>query len=138
MQFNETTIANFYSDVIDRIAAADPADSTGFRKRHLQARRFRALNDQIQESGRKKNMEGALRFADKTLAEGGLEINETQQIMKTRAVIFDVMKKHPEAFKALEEARAFAPDGPNIPNIETCRKSLERSAARAAESEKVK
>ena len=73
-----------------------------------------------------------------TLAEGGFEIHETEQNMKTRAVTFDVMKKYPEAFKALEEAVAIAPDSTNIPDIANYRISLERSAARAAERERAK
>ena len=61
-------------------------------------------------------------MVEKALKEGGFAPDDTQQIMIIRAIIFEQQKKFDEAFKALDEAKAFAPDsekGVNTARIKT-------------------
>jgi hypothetical protein len=53
-------------------------------------------------------------------------------MMMTRAVIFAQQQKFDEALKAVDEAKAFAPDSPMIPGIDGFRKRLEEGKEKAA------
>jgi hypothetical protein len=78
-------------------------------------------------------MDGALKLVDETLAAGGFETEETLQLMMTRAVILAQEDKIAEALKAVDDAKAFAPDSPMIPGIDQFRKRLEDSAKKPAD-----
>jgi thioredoxin-related protein len=133
MNLSEAAVAGFYADVVKRIKAADPEDVTGFGKKAAAAGRLKAFQEQLQELAGNKDMDGALKLVDKTLAEGGFETNETLQMMMTRAVILAEQDKLPEALKAIDEAKAFAPESPMIPGIEQFRKRLEEAAKKPAD-----
>ena len=79
-------------------------------------------------------MDGALVLVDKTLKEGGFETNDTLQIMMTRAMIFAQQQKLDDAIKAVDAAKAFAPDSPMMPGIDGFRKRLEENKQKAAET----
>jgi thioredoxin-related protein len=133
MKLSDAMVAGFYSDVVERIKAADPDDSTGFTKRAAAAGRLKAFQKELQGLAGKKDMDGALNLVDKTLAEGGFETDETLQLMMTRAVILAQQEKLPEALKAIDAAKAFAPESPMIPGIDQFRKRLEEAAAKPAD-----
>ena len=133
MQLSEASVSAFYGDVVERIKAADPEDATGFSKKAAAAGRLKAFQEQLQELAGKKDMEGALKLVDKTIAEGGFETEETLQMMMTRAVIFAELEKFPEALKAIDDAKAFAPESPMIPGIDKFRKRLEEAAKKPAD-----
>ena len=78
-------------------------------------------------------MDGALALVDKTLKEGGFETDATLQIMMTRAVILAQQKKLDEALKAVDEAKAFAPDSPMMPSIDGSGNAWKRSRKKASE-----
>ena len=109
-----------------RIKAADPKDETGFGKKAARPRASQGdFQEELQELAGKQDMDGALTLVDKTLKEGGFETDETLQMMMTRAVILAQQEKFDEALKAIDDAKAFAPDSPMIPGIEQFRKRLE-------------
>jgi thioredoxin-related protein len=133
MNLSEAAVAGFYADVVKRIKAADPEDATGFGKKAAAAGRLKAFQEQLQDLARNKDMDGALKLVDKTLAEGGFETNETLQMMMTRAVILAEQDKLAEALKAIDDAKAFAPESPMIPGIDQFRKRLEQAATKPAD-----
>ncbi len=126
-------IANFYGGIGGEIQAADPDDTTGFAKKAAAAKRLEAFQSALEELGGKQDMAGALALVDKTLKEGGFATEETLQIMMTRAVILAQQEKPAEALKAVDEAKAFAPDSPLMPGIDEFRNRLEDGVKKAAE-----
>jgi thioredoxin-related protein len=135
MGLSEASISSFYADVIERIKSADPDDTTGFNKKAAAAGRLKAFQDQLQQLAGKQDMDGAMKLVDATLAEGGFGKEETLQLMMTRAVILAQQLKMTEALKAVDEAKAFAPDSPMIEGIDQFRKQLEQAAQKPAEGE---
>jgi thioredoxin-related protein len=133
MNLSDAMVAGFYADVVERIKAADPQDSTGFSKKAAAAGRLKEFQSQLQEVAGKQDMDGAIKLVDKTLAEGGFQTEETLQLMMTRAVILAQQEKITEALKAVDDAKAFAPESPMIPGIEQFRKRLEESAKKPAD-----
>ena len=128
MQLEDKMIAAFYGDVIQRIKEADPDDSTGFTKKAATAGRLEAFKSELEKLGSKQDMDGALKLVDQTLKEGGFETEDTLQIMMMRAVIYAQQEKFDEAIKAVDAAKAYAPDHGMIPGINDFRKRLEGAA----------
>jgi thioredoxin-related protein len=133
MKLSDAAITAFYADIVERIKAADPEDATGFSRKAAAAGRLKAFQDQLRALAAKKDMDGALKLVDETLAAGGFETEETLQLMMTRAVILAQEDKIAEALKAVDDAKAFAPDSPMIPGIDQFRKRLEDSAKKPAD-----
>jgi thioredoxin-related protein len=136
MKLEDAVVANFYGDIAGQITAADPKDETGFAKKAATKKRLADFQTSLQELAGKQDMDGALALVDKTLKEGGFESEDTLQIMMTRAVILAQQKKMDEAIKAVDAAKAFAPDSPMIPGIEGFRKRLEDGKKKAGEAPK--
>jgi thioredoxin-related protein len=134
MKLPEEVVANFYGDIATQIKTADPTDETGFGKKAASKQRLNDFQKALQELGGKQDMDGALTLVEKTLKEGGFEPEQTLQIMMTRAVIFAQQGKFDDALKAVDEAKAFAPDSPMLPGIDGFRKRLEDSKKKAAEA----
>jgi thioredoxin-related protein len=111
MALDDDIVANFYGDVAGQITAADPKDETGFAAKISAKNRFADFHDQLQSFGQKQDHDGALGLVDKTLKEGGLGKDETQQVMLIRAAILAEQKKFDEALKAADEAKVFYPEG---------------------------
>ena len=110
MGLENNMVQEFYGDVAEQIKAADPKDETGFAKAAALKVRLATFQSELGACARKSDHDGALALVDKTLKEGGFGTEDTQQIMITRAMIFAQQKKYDEAFKAVDEAKAFAPD----------------------------
>ncbi len=110
MGLDDTMIANFYGDVAEQIKAADPKDETGFAKAAAAKVRLATYQSELGACAQKKDHDGALALVAKTLKEGGFSTEDTQQMMIIRGVIFEQQKKFDEASKALDDAKAFAPD----------------------------
>jgi len=131
MGLDDAMVVNFYGETIAQIKAADPKDETGFAKKAATKQRLAEFKNGLEEFAGKGDMDGALGLVDKTLKEGGFPTEETLQIMMTRAVIFAQQEKFDDALKAVDEAKAFAPDSPMIPGIDGFRKRLEEGKAKA-------
>lgn len=129
MKLDEKVVANFYGDIAEQILAADPKDETGFAKKAESGKRLEDFQKSLQEFGTKRDHDGALALVDKTLKEGGFDTESTLQIMMTRSAIYASTGKFDEALKAVDEAKAFAPDSPMAPMIDQFRKRLEQGKA---------
>lgn len=125
MGLDDGLVANFYGTVAEQIKAADPKDETGFNKKAEAKQRLQAFQMELQKVAQDGDMDAALVLVDKTLKEGGFGKEETLQIMMTRAMIFAQQKKFDDALKAVDEAKAFAPDSPMIEGIDGFRARLE-------------
>ncbi len=134
MKLEDGMIASFYGNIAEQIKAADPKDETGFGKKAAAKKRMQDFQSALQELAGKMDMDGALAFVDKTLKEGGFETEETLQIMMTRAMIYAQLQKIDEALKAIDEAKAFAPDSPMIAGIDGFRKRIEDGKKKAEEA----
>jgi thioredoxin-related protein len=132
MELDETVVANFYGDIAEQIRAADPKDETGFAKKADAGKRLEGFQKSLQEFGAKRDHEGAMALVEKTLKEGGFDADVTMQIMMTRAAILATSAKFDEALKAVDEAKAFAPDSKMAPMIDQFRKRLEQGKEEAA------
>ena len=132
MKVDEKVVANFYGDIAAQIRAADPKDETGFAKKAESGKRIEEFQNSLQEFGAKRDHEGALALVDKTLKEGGFDTESTLQIMMTRSAIYASTGKFDEALKAVDEAKAFAPDSKMAPMIDQFRKRLEQGKEESA------
>lgn len=110
MGLEDEMISNFYGDVAEQIKAADPKDETGFSKASGVKVRLAAIQSELSICAKKNDHEGALAVMEKALKEGGFDTEETQKMMITRAMILGKLKKFDEAIKAMDEAKAVAPD----------------------------
>jgi thioredoxin-related protein len=129
MKLEETMVANFYGDVVDRIKESDPDDVSGFAKKAADAGRIKVFQEELQEFANKQDMEGAMALVDKTLKEGGFGPEDTLQLMMVRALIFAQQGKIDDAIKTVDEAKALAPaDSKLIPGIDDFRKRLEEAS----------
>jgi thioredoxin-related protein len=131
MKLDEKVVANFYGDIAEQIRAADPKDETGFAKKAESGKRLEEFQKSLQELGAKRDHDGALALVEKTLKEGGFDTEVTIQLMMTRAAILASSEKFDEALKAVDEAKAFAPDSKMAPMIEQFRKRLEQGKEEA-------
>jgi thioredoxin-related protein len=136
LELSESTVSNHYPDVVEQIKAADPEDTTGFAKNLANRQRIADFQNELQALAEKQDMAGAMALVNKTLADGGFETEETLQLMMTRAIIFAEQGKFDEALKAVDAAKAFAPESPLIPGIEQFRERLEESSKKKDEGEK--
>jgi hypothetical protein len=68
---------------------------------------------------------------EKTLKEGGFETEDALQMMMIRASIFAQQNKFDDALKAIDDAKAFAPDSPMVSGIDDFRKRLEDGKKKA-------
>ncbi len=132
MGLEDTMVSNFYGDVVEQIKASDSKDETGFAKKAAAKERLETFQKELGGFAQKRDFDGALGVVDKTLKEGGFETEETQQLMATRATIFAQQKKFDEALKALDEAKAFAPDSRLASGLDTFKKRLEEAKSKAA------
>jgi hypothetical protein len=127
MDLDDQMVSAFYGGIVDQIKVADPDDTTGFTKKAAAKERLANFQKELQGLAQNKNMDGAMALVDKTIAEGGFGTDETLQLMMTRAVIFAQQDKIDEALKAIDDAKAFAPDSPMIPGIDQFRSRLEKA-----------
>ncbi|MES2658374.1 MAG: thioredoxin family protein [Verrucomicrobiota bacterium] len=124
MDLTDSMVSNFYGDVVEQIKAADPKDETDFNKAIEGKARIAKFQAELGAFGANKDFDGALGLVDKTLKDGGFGVEETQQLMMTKAMILAQQKKFDEAIKAVDEAKAVAPDSKMNEGIDGFRKRL--------------
>jgi hypothetical protein len=134
MGLEDGAVSTFYGNITEQIKEADPEDESGFAKKAAAKQRVEEFQSTLQGFAAKQDMDGALEFVDKTLKEGGFEPEETLQMMMTRAVIFAQQQKFDESLKAIDEAKAFAPDSPMMEGIDGFRERIEGEKKKAAEA----
>jgi len=132
MDLQDAMVSNFYGDVVEQIKASDPKDETGFAKAAAERLRFGKFQEELGGFAQKRDFDGALGLIEKALKEGGFGTKETQETMMIRASILAQQKKLDEAIKAVDEAKAFAPDSEMAAGIDGFKKRLEEAKAKAA------
>ena len=105
----ENLIASSYANVIEEIKKADPKDETGFLKKQAAQAKLQDFEKGLEAFAEKEDHKGALAYTDKALKEGGFEGEAKQQLAMVRAQILVEMKQFDDAIKALDEAKAIAP-----------------------------
>jgi thioredoxin-related protein len=138
MTLTDGQIANFYGDISEQIKAADPKDETGFGKRSATKARLAKFEADLGGFAQKKDMDGALGVVNAALKEGGFEVQETQKMIMTKAMIYAQQKKFDEAIVALDEAKATAPGSKMNTGIDGMKKRLleEKEKASAPKEDK--
>ena len=131
MNLGDEVEASFYGDIISQIKAADPEDQSGFLKKEVATKRMADFKKSLQVLGGKQDLDGALALVEKTLKEGGFETEDALQMMMIRASIFAQQNKFDDALKAIDDAKAFAPDSPMVSGIDDFRKRLEDGKKKA-------
>ncbi len=134
MGLEDSMVQNLYGDVVEQIKAADPKDETGFGKAAATKARFAKFQSELGALAQKGDHDGALALVDKTLKEGGFEAAVAQQLIMTRAMIFAQQEKFDDALKAVEEAKAVAPDSELSARIEGFKARLEEGKKKAGEA----
>ena len=134
MKLDEKVVSNFYGDIADQIKAADPKDESGFGKKAAAKKRMADFQEDLQVFATNKDMDGALALVEKALKEGGFQPEETVEIMMTRAVILAMQNKVDDAIKAVDETKKFAPESPQMANINNFRKKLVEAKNKPADA----
>jgi len=129
MDLEDATVTSFYGDVVKDIKAADPKDETGFTKQIEDKGKLAKFEEDLNAFAEKQDHEGALAFVDKTIKEGGFTGETKQEIMATKAMIYAHIKKYDEAIKAVDEAKAVAPDSELGKNIDGFKAKLQEMKA---------
>lgn len=110
MDLEDETVGNFYGDIVEQIKKADPKDETGFVKNLEAKAKYAKFEEDLNAFAEKDDHESALKFVEKTLSEGGFEGELKQQVALTKVMILAHVKKYDEAIKAVDAAKAIAPD----------------------------
>jgi len=110
MELEDATVNGFYGDIVEKIKKADPKDESGFVKQLEMKAKLAKFEEDLNGYAEKDDPEGALKFVEKTLAEGGFEGESKQQIALTKAMILAHQKKFDDAIKAVDAAKAIAPE----------------------------
>jgi thioredoxin-related protein len=133
MELEDAAVAEFYPDVVDQIKAADPKDETGYAKKLETKAKFAAYEQELNGLASKQDHDGALALVDKSAAE--FEGEQKQQIVATKGMILARMKKYDEAIKALDEAKAIAPDSQLGGQLDSIKTQLEAMKSKPAGEE---
>ncbi|MEK7951390.1 thioredoxin family protein [Luteolibacter soli] len=130
MELEDEMVAAFYPTVVDQIKSSDPKDETGFGKKLAAKQKFAAFEEELNGFAAKKDHEGALAFVEKSAGE--FEGDQKQQIVATKAMIYAQMGKFDEAIKAIDEAKAVAPDSEMAGQFDGFKKQLEMAKEKKA------
>jgi hypothetical protein len=96
--------------VVDQIKAADPKDETGYGKKLVVTAKFVDFYTEFQGLLAKQDFAGAIAFIEKSAASGDFEVETKQEVIQSKIWTFICMKKFDDAIKAVEEAKAVAPE----------------------------
>lgn len=110
MKLEDLVVARCYPDVVDQIKAADPKDETGYGKKLLAKAKLVDFQTEFQGLLAKQDFAGAIAFIEKSAASGDFEVETKQEVIQSKIWTFICMKKFDDAIKAVEEAKAVAPE----------------------------
>jgi thioredoxin-related protein len=132
----DMAVSNFYPTVVSQIKEADPKDETGYAKKLAAKTQMADFEKGLQEFGQKQDMEGALAYVEKTLADGKFEGENKQKVLLMKVSILANSGKFDEALKFLDEAKAAAPDSELAGQLDGFKAQLEQAKAGDAGEEK--
>ena len=125
MELEDETVSGFYGDIVEKIKKADPKDESGFAKQLEMKSKLAKFEEELNGYAEKDDTEGALKFVEKTLAEGGFEGEAKQQVALTKAMVLAHQKKFDDAIKAVDAAKAIAPESEIGKQTEMMKQRLE-------------
>lgn len=138
MELEDAAVASFYPDVVDQIKAADPKDETGYAKKLAAKAKFAEFEGGLQAFAAKQDMEGALAYVEKALAEGSFEGENKQQVLLIKLSILATTGKFDEALKLVDEAKAAAPESEMAGQMDAIKGRIEQAKAQAGAKEEEK
>ena len=137
MKLEDLAVARCYPDVVDQIKAADPKDETGYGKKLATKAKWADFQTGFSGLLAKQDTAGALAFIEKSAASGDFEGEAKLQVIASKIAVLFRMKKFDDAIKALEEAKAAAPESEGARNIDKYWKpEIEKAKAGAKGEEK--
>lgn len=136
MELEDATIAKQYPDEIEQIKAADPKGETGYVKKLAAIAKYAAFETEMSAFFEKRDMEGALAFVGKAIASGEYQGETQQKMILTKASVLASLRKFDEAIKAIDEAKAVAPDSEMAGELEGFKAEIEE--ARGEDTDKLK
>ncbi|WP_265594600.1 thioredoxin family protein [Haloferula sp. BvORR071] len=140
MELEGAMVATFYGDTVEKIKAADPKDETGYVKKMEEGKKFADFDAKLKgffekgqeaesEEDMKKAMESAMgdaiKFVEKTLADGSFTGENKQKVLLAKASIHANSGKFDDALKAIDESLAAAPNSDLAARIPGFKKQLE-------------
>lgn len=135
LELEDSAVASFYPDVVDQIKAADSKDETGYGKKLAAKAKLAEFKTELEGFATKQDMAGALAFVEKSAASGEFEDETKQQMIATKAMILARMQKFDDAIKAIEEAKAAAPESKTAGMLDGLKVQLEKAKTQAAAKE---
>ncbi len=133
MGLDDVVVYNFYGDVVAEIKTADPKDETGFSRAATTAARIATIQQGLQACAKKGDHAGALALMENAIKEEGFDVEATQEMMVTRAMILSKMEKFDEALKALTEAKVVAPESRLSASMDSIKDRIEGARKKAAD-----
>jgi thioredoxin-related protein len=138
LSLDDAMITNFYAAEVKAIQESDPEDTTGYAKRLERKARFAKFEEDLGDLGRRQDLEGALVLVSKTVEAGGLEQEDMQKVVLTRASILAQQGQFDEAIATVDEAHKLAPESEIAPMLDGFKQRLaagkaERDAQKPAE-----
>lgn len=134
MELEDATIAKQYPDEIEQIKAADPKGETGYARKLAAIAKYAAFESEMGAFFEKRDMEGALALVGKAIASGEYHGETQQKLILTKASVLASLRKFDEALKAVDEARAAAPDSELAGEMEGIKAEIEQ--AKGADADK--
>lgn len=110
LELGDEAISGFYGGVVEDIRKSDPEDTTGFVKQLAAKEKMAKFEGELNALAEKGDFDAALKFVEKTLSDGGMEPEQTQQVTLMKGLVLAELGKFDEAIKAVDEAKKVAPE----------------------------
>ena len=134
MDLEDKMVDAFYPDLKEQIKTSDPKDESGYAKKLAAKEKFAAFQKELNSFAPKQDHDGAIAFVDKSAPE--FEGEMKQQVVMMKGYVYAQGKKFDEAIKALDEAKAIAPESETAGQIDSFKKQLEAAKAKAGAAPK--
>lgn len=125
---NSAMVLANYGEVAEAIKTADPKDETGYASKETSEKKFAEFMTKLGERGKEGDLDGAMKLAEATLAEGALKGEYRQQVYGHQAGTLARVGKKDEAIAVLQKAVA-ENDGPRTKELADFITILEREKA---------
>lgn len=130
MELDEAQVEAFYAKEVEQIKAADPQDASGYIKGMELKKQLTKFHKDFSALARKKDMEGALKLVDDTIAKLDLEGAQTQRMLMTKAMILSNIGREDDALAQIEKALAANPQGEHSEAIGRVREKIQQTKAK--------
>ncbi|NNM28614.1 MAG: thioredoxin family protein, partial [Akkermansiaceae bacterium] len=108
--FPDAVIDNFYGDIAETILAADPEDTTGFKKTRDYRDSVSAYEDKVEQLFVAKDFDGVRKLADEFLESHNPTGMDRQHILMGKFMAIVEQGDEPGALKLLDDIKAIDPE----------------------------